>query len=833
MPPKPRKNQIKFVVLSADEARGQKPKGTLSALRKTSRIYTDRLWLTDDQRRRIEHLYKSSTPGTHLVSQEYSPLSSEEQLAAAAFLASEGLDIGDGRASLGNRWSSRWVDVTGTAMWETKRELFQCDCGYDHTSRNCLAHAEVLSSVASGTHNDACKNAFVTRIPPLPLHDSLSLGANLGDIQATNRQLGQPSDIKDSPHRWLLRKSDTRSLYRQFNRLRGIRTAVQPQVNVDQWLDPSSPSYNKSFAAAVFHYNARAEKGDRFEVCIATKEMRDAASKYGHDSQIILDGTFGVCDRKVLLGVPLAFFLFSAPSGNAQTSSGYNTEILTKLLHSWKTDMERHQNGPFAPCERGALVKVFPEIWLLICKFHLRHVKGSTTLHQQVRARLKLLENALAIANERAVIAADVEPVDVDVAASVVEHLNYLENYWLQESLWRSWSQYGRLEAAKRLRCEVEGVLPTTNHLESFNGVLKRKHLRRFQRGGRRLRIDVLLHLLVINVLPSIFEARKLEQAEDLRWQSKLGRLPGGTALVQQKNERNSSLHSHRKGRLAVARPRYALLTVDPGRDAAATELVEARQISVPTFDDQTRTFEFECFSSLATDTDVAPLLYKLSIGVDGSAACSCPDFSSREIACKHLRAALTQLAALRSQGIYVPDINLPATYEEARTRFHTHTPIVASGDTAAPPVPPSMLVTRHTAQLVDDIIRESGDIFAAGVQPDADRDESESGVESDPDSTDEELDADEDEPPVLPEMAKSRVPQELKPKGFEGAREGVVRQAVARVLHELEGISPSLQQMRDLLKGAYLDISERTASTLLPPSPEKLQKRQDSYSIH
>ena len=315
-----------------------------------------------------------------------------------------------------------------------------------------------------------------------------------------------------------------RLLYCQFNWLRRICTAVQPQVNINQWLNSKSPSYNKTFASTVFHYSACAEKGDHFEVCIVTKEMCNAAAKYGHDSQIILDGTFGVCNQKVLLfiimaideeyrGIPLTFFLFSAPSGNVQTSSGYNTEILTKLLHTWKKDMERHQEGPFTPCvaitdtdlkEHGMLVNVFPDIWLLICKFHLRQswhnhcthtMKGSTELHKQVCAHLKQVEVTLVkstehgtahqmVTVEHAVIAAEVQPVDADLAGSATEHLNYLENYWLQETLWHSWSQYGWLKAAKRLGCKVSGVLPATNHLESFNGILKRKHLQHFQHGG-------------------------------------------------------------------------------------------------------------------------------------------------------------------------------------------------------------------------------------------------------------------------------------------------------------------------------------------------------------
>lgn len=68
----------------------------------------------------------------------------------------------------------------------------------------------------------------------------------------------------------------------------------------------------------------RASKGERLEVCVTTEEMNEAAWKYAYRSQIILDGTFGICDKRLLLfivmgidehrrGVPLAFLIFSAP----------------------------------------------------------------------------------------------------------------------------------------------------------------------------------------------------------------------------------------------------------------------------------------------------------------------------------------------------------------------------------------------------------------------------------------------------------------------------------------------------------------------------------------
>jgi hypothetical protein len=38
-------------------------------------------------------------------------------------------------------------------------------------------------------------------------------------------------------------------------------------------------------------------------------------------------------------GIPVAFLLFSAPTGNKQSSAGYNTAILTKLLQAWKDSL--------------------------------------------------------------------------------------------------------------------------------------------------------------------------------------------------------------------------------------------------------------------------------------------------------------------------------------------------------------------------------------------------------------------------------------------------------------------------------------------------------------
>ncbi|KAJ7769549.1 hypothetical protein DFH07DRAFT_735996, partial [Mycena maculata] len=435
--------------------------------------------------------------------------------------------------------------------------LYLSRCGYDHTRTqkkerhtpvpftSCLAHAEITYAVDSERvlrirgffhHNDACKQAEFTRIPPVPVHPSVFVvalsqlrdGATFADVKKKNRELvtsrgykGFPADLKMSPYRWLLETRDSRSLYRQYSRMNGVKVTEKPQVNVDEWLDPDSPQYNATLADAVFHYSARADKGERFEVCIATDEMNEAAWKYGHENQIIIDGTFGICNSLVLLfivmvidenrkGVLVAFLMFSAPTGNKQLSAGYDTAILTKLIRKWRNSVTEcghlHSFAGVVFCpytaitdtdlkERGALIAVIPSIWLLICRFHLRQswknhrnklLKGKGALKVDLKHRLKRLEDSLVktqtIEEARELLAQERELLTQlgerrKPIRKALEHLDYLRDYWTTDNLWKSWSDYGRKVAASLLGCDMDGVIPTTNHLESFNGILKRKHL--------------------------------------------------------------------------------------------------------------------------------------------------------------------------------------------------------------------------------------------------------------------------------------------------------------------------------------------------------------------
>jgi hypothetical protein len=187
------------------------------------------------------------------------------------------------------------------------------DCGYDHataghkTHQNavdftgCLAHVEVTYLRATQKiirvhryfdHNEACKTAVIARFPAVPLHPAvyeialqqLKDSATLTDVQDRNRAMvqsvsyrGHPKDLKQSTYRWLLRSKDTRSLYRQFNRMQGIKGTEQAHINVDEWLDPKSPQYSQTLRDAIFHYSPWATREERFEVCVAIPDMREAA----------------------------------------------------------------------------------------------------------------------------------------------------------------------------------------------------------------------------------------------------------------------------------------------------------------------------------------------------------------------------------------------------------------------------------------------------------------------------------------------------------------------------------------------------------------------------
>lgn len=196
------------------------------------------------------------------------------------------------------------------------------------------------------------------------------------------------------PHyRFDLRMYDHGTLYRLLNARIGIDTTNEVAHNLEGWLDPDSLDYRPELANAVFYYRARTVEAERIKLCIATPAMDAAAWEHGHLSQTILDGTFGITNARMLLfimmvvdkdwkGIPVAFFLFSAPPNSKFTPAGYDTSILVDVLQEWRDHLtSQHPSTPFRPLvcmtdtdakERGALLLVWPTILLLLCRFHVR-----------------------------------------------------------------------------------------------------------------------------------------------------------------------------------------------------------------------------------------------------------------------------------------------------------------------------------------------------------------------------------------------------------------------------------------------------------------------------
>lgn len=461
------------------------------------------------------------------------------------------------------------------------------NCGYSHEAAGskkrrkhweftgCLVHVEVRRHSASGAilrvsgyfkHNEACQHAKCSLPPDLPLHpmvmqhsqEMLREGIPIARIRQRNEDLyekcaypGMPTTDDEmvlSKYRWLMKTSDHCSLYRAYARSQGIDLNQDQHVNLHEWLQQDSPHFNQTLANGVFHYKPRTKKQNRLEIGVATPEMRDAAWKYGHNSQILMDGTFGISSARMLLfivmaldedwkGVPLAFFIFSAPGDSKQTAAGYNTEILTLMLRLFANMLGSRDGVTFCirvvitdtdMKERKALSKIFPGIILILCKFHLRQcwsnhlnmclTRPSTDAVVQVRIRVKDLEAELLrttdFAQAKELVAREhqfLETVSSNngAAGTAIPHLEYLLGFWLaSESLWYSWSAKSTADAAKILSCPPDKVLNTTNHLESFNNVLKNIYLQNRKRGGRKMRVDVVTKLFVEQVLPEVYRKR-------------------------------------------------------------------------------------------------------------------------------------------------------------------------------------------------------------------------------------------------------------------------------------------------------------------------------------
>ncbi|RKO85181.1 hypothetical protein BDK51DRAFT_30296, partial [Blyttiomyces helicus] len=95
-----------------------------------------------------------------------------------------------------------------------------------------------------------------------------------------------------------------------------LRPRLSPELNIQGWLGRElqrDNCTNNDIRDAILHYSPMTDDPDsRFQLIMATWEMREAAwrtsstnaaSGYGHGNSILMDGTFGIPSKKILLFV--------------------------------------------------------------------------------------------------------------------------------------------------------------------------------------------------------------------------------------------------------------------------------------------------------------------------------------------------------------------------------------------------------------------------------------------------------------------------------------------------------------------------------------------------
>ncbi|KAI0048580.1 hypothetical protein FA95DRAFT_1605087 [Auriscalpium vulgare] len=708
---------------------------------------------TSDQKAAIEALQN----GGELIRRTFSNHDAQQR-AANELLRLHGLDR-ESLEALESRWSVQWSTTWSKGVKRRQVYLCACGYSttdrqriqdkksasnksapskaswtrtapYDFTG--CLAHVDITSNTQTGhisriighlEHNAACAAAVMQRLPAIPLHahvietalQQLKDGASITAIQQRNLEAYSAKAYRDqgttdalrANHRYQLLSSDFRSLYRKHHRANGIDVRRTPEANIHSWLDTTSPSYRPEFRRSVYLYEPRTAVNDRFKLCICTPEMEQAAWTYVHGGQLILDGTFGLCSSRILVwiamginaqrkGIPVAFMLFSAPSGAKATHAGYNTAIITELLVGWRDWLSSRPlaNGriftPISaitdtdPKERGALIIVWMAIILLLCLFHVRQcwtnkrhalidkVAGEVTSYWRVQTQEQIhnLEKILlasmshpeALEVLRAVRASfqatllTGNPESARICQGAIKYLDYLRDTWMPIAIWRSWSAFGRTKAAEKLGIPITQVLTTTNHLESFNGKLKNKEVASVQHSKHRLRIDVLSNHLITVVLPRLFARLRL-YSDLAQWKG--DRFPiatGGTAL-------GPAL----RATSGVSTP-LAWFPLDQQRDAAADAILQSLRLTII---QNLRPYEVwaTCVASKANPGNPYHARYWLTLHATGSATCSCPDWLKRGQGCKHLRALVSHTKSRLGTDMYP----LPLTLESAQSVNETN----------------------------------------------------------------------------------------------------------------------------------------------------------------
>lgn len=305
-----------------------------------------------------------------------------------------------------------------------------------------------------------------------------------------------------------------------------------------------------------------------------------------------------------------------------------------------------------------------------------------------------------------------INPAAQFVSKAAIAYLEYLTTTWMPEPLWQSWSHKGRSVASVILRIPVEGVLPTTNHLESFNSLLKRKYIPQWQCSRARLRFDFLINILITHILPDIFANRRAHQ-QYLNWlTTRFSAYTGGMKLP-------TTLDSNRAQTVSG----ICWWGADQQRDSDASALLRRGCLGVIAQNSSSDQYETTCSSS-----SQAGAVYQLELHRRGCGRCTCPDFSQRGGACKHLRAFRSVIDDWIQRGLTSPFFypnSLSAAKQlqdpppEQDPSFGAPTLASSAGSSKVNSLLELQMLVAQSGELADDIVDSDTDCAQSFVSSD------------------------------------------------------------------------------------------------------------------
>ncbi|KAF8493527.1 hypothetical protein JB92DRAFT_2818763 [Gautieria morchelliformis] len=297
-------------------------------------------------------------------------------------------------------------------------------------------------------------------------------------------------------------------------------------------------------------------------------------------------------------------------------------------------------------------------------------------------------------------------------AMAGLAYLDYMTNTWMPYSLWKGWSHKGHLEASHILKLPIEGVIPTTNHLEAFNAVLKHKYIHQWQRAGKRLRFDLFVYLLITQILPGIFTRRCLQRTYYSWLSTRFAAEAGGIDLVA---AHQATTPSEPQSIIPVAwwsLEGQEMLTPEALYIAGHSRIAKVRWVDP-------YTIRTSCASSLADIRVHGHRRYDIRLNMYGWAFCSCHYFTGNNGACKHLWAMRLSMPKLVSHTELYPAqyvFNFPVNEIEARKVYVCCFGSTSSTDTHPTGPPNSASISQLDLSLIPNSQSTSTNTHLTGI---------------------------------------------------------------------------------------------------------------------